>query len=133
MRANGYPNFPDPTQNPKTGQWAWPESGPFPPRNVSTPCDSLVRQAKSLGRKKDEKVSAADMVKLREYSRCMRQQGVSDWPDPDTTGAFSLPARLGPPNGMKLVRTQDKACQKYLPSDGKIRINKTSAPGSGGN
>jgi hypothetical protein len=94
MRAHGYPNFPDPIQV-KTGQWRWPDSGGLPRRTDVTPCDSLVRQAKSLHRRGDTKrVSAADMAKLREYARCMRQQGVSDWPDPDPTGAFPVPARL---------------------------------------
>jgi hypothetical protein len=130
MRAHGYPNFPDPIQDPESGRWGWPESG-VPRRTNSTACDPLVRQAKSLGRRKDsEKVSAADMVKLRAYARCLRQQGVSDWPDPDSTGAFSLPARLSGENGMNLVRTQDRACKKYVPSNGKIRITQS---GSGGN
>lgn len=128
MRANGYPNFPDPIQD-KDGHWKWPNTG-LPRRTDVTRCDSLVRQAKSLRVKGDsQRVSAADMVKLREYARCMRQQGVSDWPDPDPTGAFPVPARLSGENGRNLVRVQDRACQKYVPSDGHIRIRQ---PGSAG-
>lgn len=127
MRANGYPNFPDPTQNPETGEWDFPSQGV--PRRAKTSCDSLVRQAKALHRKKDtQKVSAAEMAKLRQFAKCMRQQGVADWPDPDEYGGFAVPARLNPPNGMKQVETQQQACIKYVPG-GKIRI---APPGSGG-
>lgn len=129
MRAHGYPSFPDPTQDPQTGQWAWPDS--VPQRLSSTACDSLLRQAKAaLGGKRDaQKVPAADMVKLREYARCMRQHGVSDWPDPNEKGKFPLPPRLSGPNSRNLVLAQDHACAQYRPGGG-IGSNQ---PGSGGN
>jgi len=119
MRANGYPNFPDPVQD-SQGRWGFPDS--VPRRTNATRCDALVRRAKSLNRGKDqERVSAADMGKLRQYSACMRQQGVTDWPDPTPTGAFKLPSRLEGPSGRRLIEAQDRACSKYAPPSG-IRV-----------
>jgi hypothetical protein len=112
LRSHGYPTFPDPIQYPD-GHWGFPDSAP---RTRATPCDTLGRQAKSLGRPrdKDHRFSAADMVKLRQFSVCMRQHGVADWPDPSARGSFSLPPRLNGLSGDTLLQPANTACQKLL-------------------
>jgi hypothetical protein len=113
-RAHGAPNFPDPVLNAK-GEWD------FPPaqldRQPKVPaCDSLViRMKRAHPQKARPSVSPQDLVKLRAYAACMRQQGVSDWPDPGPDGAFKLPSRLGDP---KRFRRQDGVCGKKAPASG---------------
>jgi hypothetical protein len=63
--------------------------------------------------------TAADVPKLREFAKCMRENGQPDWPDPRADGTFP---------GQDLIMTQGKAqvgpaiqaCQKYW--DGPIRF-----------
>jgi hypothetical protein len=118
LRTHGYPNFPDPVQDDQ-GNWSWPPS--VDGMHVSTGCDDLVRRAKSLNRKADpEKVSSADLAKLRAYAACIRQHGLADWPDPRSDGSFLVPQRLSPPQGDALVRPAAQACDRLSP--GAIRI-----------
>jgi hypothetical protein len=129
-REHGYPSFPDPTQD-EHGNWNFPESAddvPTPPA-----CRDLAMQAKremasSRVDPKGKPVSAADMAKLREFARCMREHGLADWPDPDADGAFPLPSRLRPPQGESLTKSAEQACEQYAPSRGIV----VSEPGSGG-
>jgi hypothetical protein len=129
-RAHGYPSFPDPTQD-EDGNWNFPASAAD---GVRTPraCLTIARQAKhQLARSwvdpKGQPPSAADMAKLREFARCMREHGLADWPDPDEDGAFALPSRLQKPQGEPLVEPRERACRQYLPSRGYF----VSTPGSG--
>jgi hypothetical protein len=80
----------------------------------------MARQAKSQGRGTGDRkeMSAADVAKARSFARCMREHGVSDFPDPDARGRFSMPARLRPPNGASLLRGPERACRQYIPKKG---------------
>jgi hypothetical protein len=123
MRSHGYPNFPDAVVD-REGNWTWASP---PPRRPAPACDNLARTAKSLARPEDkDRVSAADLAKLRQYAVCMRRQGLADWPDPGSRGSFSLPSRLLPPAGEALVRPADRVCTKLL-KGAKVTID---APGS---
>lgn len=127
FRSHGYPSFPDPTQDPQSGAWRWPDSAPG--RVNAEECDALGRQTKDLIRKQEERVNAAEMAMMRQYATCMRQQGVSDWPDPNSDGTFSLPPRLAGRAGMNLVRQQDKVCRRHLSGGKGIRVRE---PGQSG-
>jgi hypothetical protein len=116
FRSHGYPNFPDPVQD-KDGQWIFPDSAGNPQASA---CDALKRQNKQ--RQRQERPSAADMAKLRQVARCMREHGVPDWPDPYEDGSFLLPPRLQPqdmhPENNATMRAAYDACSKYAPSGG---------------
>jgi hypothetical protein len=117
MREHGYPNFPDPVEN-SNGDWGFPESSQIPRRSPAA-CSQVARQAKTLGgRGKNAQASAADIARARSFARCMREQGVADFPDPDARGSFNLPARLRPPNGPALLRAPEQACRQYMPKKG---------------
>jgi hypothetical protein len=70
----------------------------FPPAQLDrqpkvTACDSLIiRMKRAHPQKVRPTISPQDLVKLREYAVCMRQQGVSDWPDPGPDRVFKMPA-----------------------------------------
>jgi hypothetical protein len=57
-----------------------------------------------------EEGSAVDIAKLRDFAKCMRRQGLSDWPDPTADGLFPLPGRYAPPNGNQLIAAPLRAC-----------------------
>ena len=120
MREHGYPSFPDPVER-SQGGWAFPDSAPN--RKAPAACERIVRQAKSNGRATGDRkqVSAADVAKARSFARCMREHGVSDFPDPDAHGTFNMPVRLRPPNKASLLRGPEQKCKQYMPSKG-IRV-----------
>jgi hypothetical protein len=62
--------------------------------------------------------TAADVPKLRAFAKCMRDNGVPDWPDPTADGSF--PGDVMRTHGKKQVAPVVQACQKYW--DGPIRF-----------
>jgi hypothetical protein len=97
------------------GDWEFP-SAQLDRQPKVPACDSLViRMKRAHPQRARPSVSPQDLVKLRDYAACMRQQGVSDWPDPGPDGVFKIPSRLGDP---KRFRKQDKACSSKIPPSG---------------
>jgi hypothetical protein len=91
QRANGQPDFPDPVKD-EQGRWYFPPetAGDWNPAEA---CRSLVQAWK--GAFADEKaLTPEDLAKLRQYSACMREHGLADFPDPDDEGQIELPDRL---------------------------------------
>jgi hypothetical protein len=129
MRTNGYPAFPDPVED-EHGGWGFPASAQDH-RKAPAACTQLVRRAKSGGNRGEDakQLSAADVAKARSFARCMREQGLADWPDPDASGTFNLPARFHTPNAKRLLLAQERACRQYMPGKG-IRV--TGPPQSQG-
>jgi hypothetical protein len=122
-RAHGAPNFPDPIVNPK-GDWDFPDTVQRQPKVPA--CDSLViRWKRANPQKARPTVSPQDLVKLRDYAACMRQQGVSDWPDPGPDGVFKLPSRLRDP---QRSQKQARACFSKAPKGG-IQVDGGPAKG----
>lgn len=122
-RAHGMPNFPDPTQAPD-GSWQFPPSAEG--QQLPDACASLKRSLGGQGNTR-KAASAADMSKLRQFAQCMRQHGLSDWPDPNEDGSFSPPSRITQ-GGKGATGSQMAACGKLLPGQGLI----ITQPGSGG-
>lgn len=62
------------------------------------------------------KLSPEDIEKMREYAKCMRENGVPDFPDPDPeTGGIAIAAQ--PADGMSKddVQVADEKCRDKLP------------------
>ncbi|MFJ4622423.1 hypothetical protein [Streptomyces sp. NPDC088812] len=57
------------------------------------------------------------------YAKCMRKNGISDFPDPDSNGGLVVPAGVDP--NSDAYKKADKACAEYRPD--------TGSAGSGGN
>jgi hypothetical protein len=60
--------------------------------------------------------TAADVPKLREFAKCMRENGQPNWPDPGADGAFHGTA----PGKSPQFKTAMQACRTYW--DGPIRF-----------
>jgi hypothetical protein len=109
MRANGYPDFPDPVEN-ANGQWEIPESAVAGNPQVPA-CDALGRQAKQAS-KEASRPSAENLAKIQQYARCMREHGVHDFPDPDEYGEMDVTQDM---RGNPAFDTARDACHQYLP------------------
>jgi hypothetical protein len=107
MRQNGQPNFPDPIQD-ANGDWGFPETAGKP--LAPEACEAAYRTMRSVNTNLAEQATHVDIEKLRAFAECMRQQGLSDWPDPTADGLFPLPGRYAPPAGEQLIAEPRKAC-----------------------
>jgi hypothetical protein len=85
MRANAVPNFPDPAPG---GGFVYPANGtnPAAPANqrAMAKCQKLAGEG-PIGGSGGPGFSAKSLAKLLRIARCMRQHGVSQFPDPTTT------------------------------------------------
>ena len=59
------------------------------------------------------------------FAQCMRQQGITDFPDPDARGRFHLPPSLdqggnlkASPRWAQVQAAMDGPCKRYDPSGG---------------
>jgi hypothetical protein len=85
VRANGYPDYPDPQEN-QRGDWVIPDSAP---QVEIEACSALFMQAKQLTGQA-QLPSAEEMAKRRQFAACVRQNGVPTYPDPNEEGSFEL-------------------------------------------
>jgi hypothetical protein len=94
MRAHGLPSFPDPTAGKGIQLRITPNSGlsPFSPtfKAAQASCHKLLPG----GGPSSGRPTAQDKAQMLQISQCMRQHGLSDFPDP-TTSPPSDPRNFG--------------------------------------
>lgn len=96
--------------------------------------DKLPQGAIKSGAEDDPPVAGPEDVEaLRKFAQCIREQGLTDWPDPNADGTFPLRGtKYGPPEGgggpdrQPVVpdaqqRAAHKACEQHY--SGNIRIS----------
>ncbi|MEW2331022.1 hypothetical protein AB0880_24840 [Micromonospora chersina] len=92
MRENGVPDFPDPEPG---------EGGGFrirmPAGTDKEKVQAAMEQCRSLmpGGGKALKLDPEQVEKVRKLARCMRENGVPDFPDPGPDGSIELKAGAG--------------------------------------
>jgi hypothetical protein len=120
-RANGMPNLPDP-QIDSNGRANFPNGTPEPPASVRRACQSIYDRLPASARG-DEQRPPADPQALLRYARCMREHGVTDFPDPDAQGNFRAPtgATNVNPNNPTFQRAL-QACRQLDPNKGPTRV-----------
>jgi hypothetical protein len=111
-RANGMPNLPDP-QIDSNGRADFPNGTPEPPASVRRACQSIYNRLPASARG-DAARPPADMQALVRYARCMREQGVTDFPDPDAQGFFRAQAGATGPETPVFKRAM-QACRQLDP------------------
>jgi hypothetical protein len=96
LRDNGMPNLPDP-QIDADGQPHFPGGDPGePPPQAERACmpiyNRLPASIREDGPQQGPEASRppADIPALLRFARCMREQGMPDWPDPKADGTFPL-------------------------------------------
>jgi hypothetical protein len=115
IRTHGVPGFPEPTQNPQTGEWDLPPGTRKPPQSTMNACRSILSQipeANGDGDNDERPLTPAEMAKAGQFAQCMRQHGLADFPDPSANGDFVLPQRYEA-LGKGGIRAQLMACRKY--------------------
>ncbi|MFC6079914.1 hypothetical protein [Sphaerisporangium aureirubrum] len=116
VRENGMPSFPDPVRQ-ANGRLSFPVpegEGKVPSNKATEACKSILRRIPGM---KGETIPAAELAKMREFSKCMRDNGLRDWPDPTTEGAFPLSKRLRDLGKRGFVE-QLRKCRSILPGKG---------------
>jgi hypothetical protein len=112
-RANGMPNLPDP-QIDSNGRASFPNGTPDPPASVRRACQSIYDRLPPSARGEQAR-PPADMQALLRYARCMREHGVTDFPDPDAEGNFRKPAGSAGPDTSGFERAM-RACRQLDPN-----------------
>jgi len=133
MRAHGISDFPDPSSQ---GGIAL-NGGPGTDLNPSSPqfkaatnaCKPLLPPQKTM----NPAQQAAAKAQALKYAQCMRAQGISDFPDPNSQGGIALSPKPGgdlDPNNPRF-QAANRACQHDMPGKGGSFSTNTSG-GSGG-
>ncbi|GLY66050.1 hypothetical protein [Amycolatopsis taiwanensis] len=110
MRDNGVPEFPDPETN---GSMILPEGAD------TSKLDSAQKlcQDKLPGGGEPRKLSAEDQEKQRKFAQCMRDNGLTEFPDPEpgaTGSVLSQESNLNPEDPK--FKEADQKCEQYHPS-----------------
>jgi hypothetical protein len=113
-RANGMPNMPD-LRLDSNGRVSLPPGTPEPPKSVERACRSIWERLPASARG-DEERPPADVQALLRYARCMREHGVTDFPDPDAQGNFKAPPRLQREGKSPRLLRAMQACQQLNPN-----------------
>jgi hypothetical protein len=112
-RQHGKPDFPDPAI--QDGVLAFPGATKEAQLAVQDACASILQQLPPSMQQRNRPPTAEELAKLRQFSQCMRQHGVPDWPDPKSDGTFPI---VGTPLGAegKSQRIIDgrQACDQYF-------------------
>ena len=121
-RAHGDPTLPDPVID-SQGRAKFPPGTQPPPAATKQACQSIYDRLPASARG-DQPVDI--QMELR-FSQCMRNQGLTDWPDPDANGDYPLPPDLrattksGPV--WERIRAAWDACKAFNPS-GSISVSR---------
>lgn len=117
-RAHGDPTLPDPVID-SQGHAAFPPGTQAPSAATQQACQSIYNRLPASARN-DAPVDIQMEIK---FAQCMRQHGLTDWPDPDSNGDFPLPPDLraiksksGP--GWDRIKVAWDACKAFNPSGG---------------
>jgi hypothetical protein len=115
MRDNGVPKYPDPDAN-GGGGVDLNQLG-VDKAKVDAAQEKCKQYAPNGGVPRTP--DAQQVERMRQYARCMRENGVPKFPDPDANGGLALDAnKLGmDPLGPKM-KAAERACQKYMGSGG---------------
>jgi hypothetical protein len=114
MRENGVPEFPDPENGRTTlragaGSGIDPNSAEF--RAAQEACQDLAPQGGQAGGAQSSELQA----QVLEYAKCMRNNGVPDFPDPDVSGGgVTMQLPQGVDQNSRQFQSAQRACQDIL-------------------
>jgi hypothetical protein len=123
-RRHGLPNLPDP-QVDASGHVQFGAGGgglkrALDPKGPSTAlkqaCGRILDRLPPSAQK-NRPTTQAELQATRQYAACMRQHGVTEWPDPNSDGTFPLSARLLA-QAKRLIVGPGRACKHILDDAG---------------
>jgi hypothetical protein len=120
IRANGMPDWPDPTRGPD-GQLGFPADSPHTTPRVQYSCRSQFAQLPATA--ETGTPMPVDIPAALRFAACLRAHGFPHWPDPDADGRYQL-SQVGAPNiAIKRVLTNPPAPCRVLVPLGGIRVS----------
>jgi hypothetical protein len=125
MRSHGVPNFPDPKPG---GGLEINGGGNLDPSNPQF--QAADKTCKALLPPPPAPPAGAKQANLN-YSKCMREHGISDFPDPNADGSLAIQVNPGgdlDPNNPQ-YQSADKACAHFRPGGGQANTE-TNGGGS---
>lgn len=115
MRDNGYTEFPDPTPDGDLRIQITPESeARF--RAAGEACKDLAPEGF-----RDEGVTPEELEALVKLSQCVRENGVPNFPDPDSSGRYDLRDVSSGPGDPKIEAAME-ACSELRQNAGRIVV-----------
>ncbi len=120
-RTHGDPTLPDPTLD-SQGRATWPRGTQKPSAATIQACQSIYNRLPAAARGD----APVDIQMAIRFAHCMRDHGLSDWPDPNPDGSYPLPPDLittsksGPV--WDRIHAGWDACKAYNPS-GSISVS----------
>jgi hypothetical protein len=120
MREHGISDFPDPNSDGGLTLNAGPNSDLAPDNPQFQAADQACKRLQPNGGEAP-KADPELRAKMLKYAACMRDHGISDFPDPNENGQLQIEATpgsdLGPDNPQ--FQSADAACKHFLPGGGK--------------
>ena len=130
MRENGLTRMPDAQLSPE-GYLQFPPQGGYEWKRDLAKHPGIIEACKSIedryppsAFRPRQAVSAEDLRKLAEFAKCVRTNGLPEWPDPNAAGEFDLRG-TSLANGISGRQSQalDEACKHIWSGDIKVRDN----------
>lgn len=114
MRENGVPDFPDPEIDEEGRTQMKMGEGGTPREKVDAAMQKCKKHLPNGG--EPPKPDPEQLEKLRKYAKCMRENGVPDFPDPDPDGGLRIDGdKLDIKPDDPRFQAAEKACAKYGP------------------
>jgi hypothetical protein len=111
MRENGVPNMPDPKVNSDGESQLDLNADGVDPAKVRAAEDKCKKLLPNGG--EPQKIDPQRLEQLRQYSKCMRENGLPDFPDPTDQG-LQVDGNKFPEDDPKVKAATEK-CSKLLP------------------
>ncbi len=120
MRENGVPDFPDPKQNDGGFQMQAPSGAdPEAMKAASAKCKQYLPDGGAQPKSDPQAVE-----KMRQYAKCMRDNGIANFPDPDpASGQLVMDDKSGISPDDPKFKAATQACQNVLPSRGPNNVH----------
>ncbi|GAA2268070.1 hypothetical protein GCM10010232_70670 [Streptomyces amakusaensis] len=81
---------------------------------------SEVASVPSAGQSSESTADQSSKADPVEYAKCMRQNGVADFPDPRSGGGITLPKGVDPQSDA--FKKSEEACKEYRPNRGSVDV-----------
>jgi hypothetical protein len=127
MRENGITWFPDPTAG---GKMTVNVPKGFDPKKMDAAQEACKKFMPDGGA--PNKPSAEDLEQARQMAKCMRENGLPNFPDPNPDGGMSIDTKkLGTEPGSPAWKKAEAACAQYGPKGEKRTEQREGVSGGG--
>jgi hypothetical protein len=113
-RDHGF-NAPDP-QVDDQGNATFPADVGKPPDDVMRACEQFISRLPAAQTRSGEGPTPEDIRLGRQFAACLRQNGLSYWPDPNSDGTFPATPEVAAEGKSERFMAAGQACAQFHPS-----------------